>query len=464
MTTTVTNSRILVVDDERPLLTALVTALESMGYEAVGEIRQSDGLDRIRSWQPDAAIFDLNMPGMNGVELTAQALEIMPDLSVILLTGFGTIDSAVQAMRVGAYDYLTKPFDLTIVDLTLKKALDHHVQKHRFRLLAEATGRVGEFEGIVGQSSAIKQVLASVHAVADTDSTVLITGESGTGKEVVSHAVHAAGLRREKPFITVDCATIPDTLIESELFGHAKGAFTGAHKDRAGHIEAAADGTVFLDEIGEIPLGMQKKLLRFLEEKSFVRVGETRRRVAQARIVAATNRDLAAEVQAGRFREDLYYRLKVVEICLPPLRERRNDIPLLVEWYLARLNRKLNRKICGISSEALKLLSAYHWPGNVRELVNLLEQVMTFHTSATLSVEHLPPYVQSTVIPSLPALNYHEFKDQLLADAGSHYFRSLLMHFQGNVTQVADYAGINRRHIHRLLQLWNLDPSQYRST
>lgn len=463
MTTIATGARILVVDDERPLLTALVTALQSMGYEVVGELKQSDGLSRILSWQPDAAIFDLNMPGMNGVELAVKALEIMPDLSVILLTGFGTIDSAVQAMRAGAYDYLTKPFDLTIVDLTLKKALDHHEQKRRFRLLAEATGRVGEFEGIVGQSPAIKKVLDSVQAVADTVSTVLITGESGTGKEVIAHAVHTAGSRREKPFITVDCATIPDTLIESELFGHAKGSFTGAHKDRAGHVEAAADGTVFLDEIGEIPLGMQKKLLRFLEEKSFVRVGETRRRVAQARIVAATNRDLAREVQAGRFREDLYYRLKVVEICIPPLREREEDIPLLVEWYLTRLNRKLNRKISGISSPALKLLSAYQWPGNVRELVNLLEQVMTFHTSTTLSVEHLPAYLQSTVTPSLPAVPYHTFKEQVLADAGGQYFRSLLIHFQGNVTQVADYAGVNRRHIHRLLLLWGLDSSLYRS-
>ncbi len=457
-----TGARILVVDDEGPLLTALVTALESMDYEVIGELKQSDGLARILSWHPDAAIFDLNMPGMNGVELAEKALEIMPDLPVVLLTGFGTIDSAVQAMRAGAYDYLTKPFDLNIVDLTLQKALDYHQQKRRFRLLSEAMGRVRELEGIVGKSPAIKKVLDSVQAVANTDSTVLITGESGTGKEVIANAVHTAGARREKPFITVDCATIPDTLIESELFGHAKGSFTGAHKDRAGHIEAAADGTVFLDEIGEIPLGMQKKLLRFLEEKTFVRVGETRRRVSQVRIVAATNRNLAAEVQAGRFREDLYYRLKVIEICIPPLRERAEDVPLLVEWYLARLNRKLNRKISGVSPSAMKLLCNYQWPGNVRELVNFLEQVMTFHNPEILDVKHLPNSVQA-LSGALPTQTFSELKEQVLGEVGRSYFQALLNHFQGNVTKVADHAGINRRHIHRLLHAWDIDPSSFRN-
>lgn len=463
MTSTAQGARILVVDDERHLLTALVTALESMGYEAVGEVRQSDALSRIALWQPDAAIFDLNMPGMNGVELTAQALELMPDLPVILLTGFGSIDSSVQAMRAGAYDYLTKPFDLNSIDFTLQKALDHHDQKRRFRLLAEATGRIGEFAGIVGHSPAITKVLDSVHAVADTDSTVLITGESGTGKEVIAHAIHTGGNRSDKPFITVDCATIPDTLIESELFGHAKGSFTGAHKDRAGHVEAAADGTVFLDEIGEVPLGMQKKLLRFLEEKSFVRVGETRRRVAHARIVAATNRDLLHEVQVGRFREDLYYRLKVIEIAIPPLRQRNEDILPLVEWYLSRLNRKLNRTISGISPAAKKLLNEYQWPGNIRELVNLLEQVMTFHNPEILDVKHLPASLQ---IPAaaLPSQTFSELKEQVLEEAGRSYFRSLMHHFHGNISKVADYAGINRRHIHRLLHTWGIDPSSFRNT
>lgn len=459
--TTLNASRILVVDDERPLLDALVTALTSMGYEVNGESRQRNALSSIASWQPDAAIFDLNMPGMSGLELTIEAHKIQPDLPVILLTGFGTIESAVQAMREGAYDYLTKPFDLTVVDLALQKALDHQEQRKRYRLLSEATGRAAHFEGAVGKSESFANVLDSVKAVASTDSTVLITGESGTGKEVISHAIHSAGSRNEKPFITVDCASIPDTLIESELFGHTKGSFTGAHKDREGQIEAAADGTVFLDEIGEIPLGLQKKLLRLLEEKSFQRVGETRRRVTEARIVAATNRDLALEVKEGRFREDLYYRLKVIEICIPPLRERSEDIPLLVDCYLNRLNRKLNRKISSVSPAAMKCLCNYQWPGNVRQLVNLLEQVMTFHNPEILDVTHLPKSLQ-IVSSILPTETYAELKERVLLETGRSYFGSLLSYFQGNITKVADYSGINRRHIHRLLISWGINSSSYR--
>lgn len=460
--TTITAPRILVVDNERALLDALVNALESMGYEVKGEYRQREALSSIHSWQPDVAIFDLNMPGMSGLELTKEAHKILPELPVILLTGFGTIESAVQAMREGVYDYLTKPFDLTVVDLTLQKALDHQEQRRRFRLLSEATGRSAHFEGAVGKSEAFGRVLHSVEAVASTDSTVLITGESGTGKEVIAHAIHAAGDRREKPFITVDCASIPDTLIESELFGHARGAFTGAHKDREGQIEAAADGTVFLDEIGEIPLGLQKKLLRILEEKVFHRVGETRRRVTAARIVAATNRDLLLEVKEGRFREDLYYRLKVIEICIPPLRERSEDIPLLVNWYLNRLNRKLNRKIASVSPAAMKCLCNYQWPGNIRQLVNLLEQVMTFHNPEILDMVHLPKSLQTTSSSALPTETYSELKERVLMESGRSYFQSLLTYFQGNITKVADYSGINRRHIHRLLIAWGIDPSLFR--
>lgn len=454
-------ARILVVDDERPLMNALVSALESMGYEVRGECKQSDGLACVESWQPDVAIFDLNMPGMSGIVLAQEALKIMPELPVIVLTAFGTIDSAVQAMRAGVYNYLTKPFDLDVVELTLQKALEQLENKRRFQVLAEATGRVGGFEGIVGKGPAISKVLEAVEAVAGTDSTVLITGESGTGKEVIAHAIHAAGKRQERPFITVDCATIPDTLIESELFGHAKGAYTGAHKDRAGHIEAADNGTAFLDEIGEIPLIAQKKLLRLLEEMTFVRVGETRRRQVHARILAATNRDLGAEVAEGRFREDLYYRLKVIEIHLPPLRERVEDIPLLLQCYLNRLNRKLNRRITAISPAAMKIFCDYQWPGNIREMVNLLEQIMTFNSPEILDVQHLPKRLQTSVF-TLPTQNFHDLKEQVLKDVGRTYFMALLNHFHGNITKVADYAGINRRHIHRLLNMWDVDPTLFR--
>ncbi len=455
--------RVLVVDDDRALLEALVKALESMGYEALGESEPARGLAIIDSLEPEAAIFDLRMPGMDGVELLRRALQVQPDLPVLLLSAHGTIETAVQAVREGAYDFLEKPFDLVKVDLTLQKALDHRGQRRRYRLLAETTGRKGEFEGIVGKSVAIRKVAESVAAVADTDSTVLVTGETGTGKELAARAVHSSGERKEKPFVTVDCASIPDSLLESELFGHAKGAFTGAHRERAGYFEAASDGTVFLDEIGEMPLVLQKKLLRILQEKTFSRVGESRHRTTEARIVAATNRNLEAEVKNGVFREDLYYRLKVIEIQIPPLRERSEDVPLLVRHYLGRLNRKLNRNVQGVTPEAMAVFQHYPWPGNIRELVHLLEQVMTFQNPEALDLPHLPPHFRTVSEPTLPAGSYADLKEEVLEEAGLEYFQKLMRHYHGNITRVAEHAGLNRRHLHRLLQKLGLDPSQYRS-
>ena len=456
--------RVLVVDDDQALCGALVEALGRMGYRARGEADPTGGLARIGSWQPDAAVFDLRLPGMDGVELTRRALQLQPDLAVLLLTGFGTIESAVQAVHEGACDYLEKPFDLVKVDLTLRKALEHRRQGRRYRLLAEATGRRGEFEGIVGQSGAIGEVAAAIAAVADTDSVVLISGESGTGKELVARAVHASGARRERPFVTVDCAAIPEALLESELFGHMRGAFTGAHRERAGYFEAASDGTIFLDEVGELPLALQKKLLRILQEKSFSRVGESRYRTSEARVVAATNREMEAEVAAGSFREDLYYRLKVIEIALPPLRERPEDIPLLVHHYLGRLNRKLNRRVQGVSDEAMALLQAYPWPGNIRELIHLLERVMTFHNPEVLQVGHFPSELRPGTQPELPPGSYNDLKEQLIEEAGGTYFEKLLRHYHGNIARVAEHAGLNRRHLYRLLEKLGLDPSVHRQS
>lgn len=460
----VTRPRVLVVDDDRGLLEALVQALQEMEYEALGESDPARGLSQVEEWQPDAAIFDLKMPGLDGLDLLGQVLQLQPDLPVLLLTGFGTIETAVQAVRRGAYDYLGKPFDLEKIDLTLRKALDHRAQRRRFHQLAEATGRQGEFEGIVGESAVIRRVVEAVAVVAATDSTVLVTGESGTGKELVARAVHTSGVRKNKPFVTVDCAAIPDALLESELFGHARGAFTGAHRDRAGYFEAAADGTIFLDEIGELPLQLQKKLLRILQEKTFTRVGESRSRSTEARIVAATNRDLDTEVKAGSFREDLYYRLKVIEIPIPPLRERSQDIPLLLNHYLARLNRKLNRNVQGVTAAVMGRFQHYPWPGNIRELVHLLEQIMTFHQPRTLDVAHLPRHWLVAEGDSTPPQeSYAALKEQVLDAAGLAYFQALMNHYHGNISRVAEHAGLNRRHLHRLLQKLELDPARYRN-
>lgn len=457
-------ARILIVDDEASLLEALVDALEMKGFEVVGESCPEKALARLRLWPPDAAIFDYKMPKMNGVELSRQAFKIIPDLPILLLSGYGTIREAVHAVREGIYDYLAKPFDVNEIETVLARALDHKKQRQDYLSLAEAMGRGGDYEGIVGQGAKIQRVLEAVKAVADTDSTVCITGESGTGKELVARAIHAAGGRHEKPFVTVDCAAIPDTLLESELFGHGRGAFTGAHKDRAGNFEVAANGTIFLDEVGEIPLLLQQKLLRILQEKTFVRVGETRERTCDARIVAATNRCLAKEVESGRFRKDLYYRLKVIEISVPPLRERLEDVPLIVSHYLPRLNKRLNRKVEAVAPEAMALLQSYPWPGNVRELIHTFEQTMTFNDCQKLEAHHFPALLRSSAEPVMPAGNYADHKERVIEDAGKAYFNALLIHYQGNVTRVAKHAAVDRRHLHRLLQKWELNPALYRGT
>jgi DNA-binding NtrC family response regulator len=460
--TPVAKGRILVVDDEVPLLDALVKALTSMGYEARGESSPAQGLRRVASWSPDAVIVDLTMPAMDGVAFAEQAMAMDPELPVVILTGYGTIRSAVEAVKRGVCDYLTKPFDLDLVDLTLQKALERRALKGRNRLLAEALAAPPEGAGIVGDSPAIRRVLDAVAAVAGTDSTVLVTGESGTGKELVARAVHAAGPRRGKPFITVDCAALPAPLLEGELFGHARGAFTGAHADRSGYFEAASDGTIFLDEVGELDVPTQKKLLRVIQEKEFARLGETRRRTTGARVVAATNRDLSEEVRQGRFRHDLYYRLKVIEIRTPPLRERAQDLPLLVDHFVDRLNRRLNRSVERVSPEALEALQAYPWPGNVRELANAIEQALTFHSPRVLEPRHLPEPIRAGAPEALPSLTYPELKEQVVDQATRSYLEALLAHFHGNVSRVADHAGIDRRHIHRLLHKLGLDPDAFR--
>ena len=454
--------RILVVEDEVRLLQALEKALNSMGYESRGETDPLKALELVQRWIPDAVITDLKMPGLDGVEFSEKAMSIDPELPVIILTGFGTIPSAVEAVRRGVFDYLAKPFDLDQVDLTVRKALERRRLAHRARVLEEALAVSSSDAGIVGKSAAVRKMLASVEAVSTTDSTVLVVGESGTGKELVARAIHSAGPRRAKPFTTVDCAALPAPLLEDELFGHARGAFTGAHADRAGYFEVASDGTVFLDEVGELDLPTQKKLLRVIEEKTFARLGDTRRRATGARIVAATNRDLAEDLKVGRFRADLYYRLRVIEISTPPLRERSEDIPLLVRHFVDLLNRKLQRHVESVSVAALDALQRYRWPGNVRELANVLEQALTFHSPRILGIEHLPEPIRHRSPETFPSLTYPELKEQVVETASRAYLESLLVHFQGNVSRVADKAGIDRRHIHRMLQKLGIDPDAYR--
>ena len=384
--------QVLIVDDEPNLRKILAAQLSRDGYEVMLAEDGEQGLTMLRENHIDLIVTDLKMPKVDGMELLRQALRESPDLPIVMITAHGTVDTAVEALKLGAFDYLTKPFDKDEVRQVVAKAL-----KTRALAQEEATTSVpfappesGARFGIIGASAGLTDLYAVLERVADSPTTVLITGESGTGKELVARALHEHSTRKDKPFIKVNCAAIPKELIESELFGYERGAFTGAVSSKPGRFELANGGTLFLDEVGEIPVEMQVKLLRALQESEFERVGGIKTIHVDVRLVAATNRDLKKLIAANAFREDLFYRLNVVSIRLPALRERDTDIPLLVEHFLKKFNERLKKQVTGVEPEALEILSAYTWPGNIRELENVMERSVLFCDAQKLRVEDLP--------------------------------------------------------------------------
>ncbi|NJK87981.1 MAG: sigma-54-dependent Fis family transcriptional regulator [Myxococcales bacterium] len=362
---------VLVVDDETNLRKVLSAHLRREGYEVLTAADGAEALELMDREAVDVVLTDLRMPNVDGMVLLEELTRRYPGRPVVMLTAHGTVDTAVSAMKLGAFDYLTKPFDKDELHLVIAKAFASSQLA-----IQEPEGEPHGRFGLIGKSAGLEDVFRTIDKVAASPSTVLITGESGTGKELIASALHANSPRRGKPFIKINCAAIPRDLIESELFGYERGAFTGAVSSKPGRFELADEGTLFLDEIGEIPLEMQVKLLRALQESEFERVGGVATTRVDVRLIAATNVDLTAEVAAGRFREDLFYRLNVVPICLPPLRERRNDIPLLVEHFLAKYRARLQKDVHRVSSDAMERLSAYDWPGNVRELENVMERAV----------------------------------------------------------------------------------------
>jgi len=371
-------AKILVADDEQNLRRVLVAMLRRDGHEVVQAASGLEAIERLA--EVDVVITDLRMPGADGMEVLRTAARTFPQVPVIMITAYGSVGQAVEAIKAGAFDYIEKPFEQdsirTIVDKAIGQAAANRMAPRPtlYPTDSEATGRFG----LVGNSPEIQGIFAIIERVADTPSTVLITGESGTGKELVAKALHEHGSRKTGPFIKINCAAIPKTLMESELFGYEKGAFTGATSSKPGRFELADGGTLFLDEIGEIPVEMQVKLLRAIQESEFERVGGLKTIKVDVRLVTATNRDLEQETQRGNFREDLYYRLNVVPLQIPPLRKRTGDIPLLVAHIIKRFNERLKKTICGITDEALAALEAHAWPGNIRELENVLERTILF--------------------------------------------------------------------------------------
>jgi two-component system response regulator PilR (NtrC family) len=454
---------ILVVDDERSMQEFLEIFLRREGYDVRTAGNVDTAIAHLESEDIDLIITDMQMPEKSGLDLILEAREIAPEAIVVVVTAFGTTDSAIAAMKEGAYDYLTKPFKLDELRIVIEKALEKKVLSVENRRLRQELRSRSRSRNIIGNSAPMQEVFDLIGQVAATKINVLVTGESGTGKELVARAIHDQSSRQENPFVAINCGAIPEQLLESELFGHVKGSFTGAVQNKEGLFESASGGTLFLDEIGEISGPLQVKLLRALQEKTIRRVGDTVDRKIDARIVSATNRRLDEEVAAGRFREDLYYRLNVIELVLPPLRDRIEDIPLLAQHFIRKFSEELEKEVDGMDREAYEMLAAYHFPGNVRELENLIERAVALARGPMIGGELWPATVgESRRVEASPRISPDGVDlDQILGN----YERSLLIEALKNAGGVKKRAarllGVSFRSFrYRLEKLGVEDPQR----
>jgi DNA-binding NtrC family response regulator len=443
---------ILVADDEKNIREGLREALMLDGYEVIPAADGKEALEALGRGEVDLVVTDLKMPRVSGEELLRKVSGEYPTVPVIILTGHGTIESAVQAMHDGAYDFLTKPVNLDRLSLLVKRALGNRELALQNRALQEELERRSQFSNIIGRSAEMRQVFELVRQVAPARTSVLITGESGVGKEMIAEALHYSSPRKDKPFIKLHCAALTETLLESELFGHEKGAFTGAIARKRGRFELAHMGTLFLDEIGEINPTVQIKLLRVLEEKRFERVGGEETVEVDVRLIAATNRDLPAAIAKGSFREDLFYRLNVVNIHIPPLRDRKDDIPLLMAAFLREFSQENGRPIEGIEPKARRALVNYSWPGNVRQLRNSIESAVVLCKGNVITLEDLPPGIRGEQGGEAVRLAV----GATLAEAEKELIRSTLAREGGNKSRAAEVLGIGRKTLHRKLQEYGI--------
>ena len=439
--------KILIVDDEPFNLDLLEQELSDLSYAVVRAETGAAALTQIDKVAPDLVLLDYLMPGMNGIEVLQTIRKTQNDLPIVMITAYGTIDLAVEAIKAGADDFITKPFDPEHLALVVRKNLERAKLRSDVQFYAEELG--GRHRLVSGNSESMRQVLSEARKAAAARATVLLLGESGTGKELFARSIHNWSDRRLKPFVAINCAGLAKDLLESELFGHEKGAFTGAHQLKKGKLELAQGGTVFLDEIGDLALDLQTKLLRFLQEREFERVGGTSPIAVDLRIIAATSRDLEAAIRAGLFREDLYHRLDVITLTLPPLRERKEDIPALASYFLERFASETKKNFSGITDEARDKLIAYAWPGNIRELANVIERAVVLGEGPELTVHHLP----ARVIGAQPAAVSDEVPYH---DAVNSYRRELIVRAlasaQGNRAAAAKNLGLHRTHLMKLLK------------
>ena len=452
---------LLLVDDEPNLQESMKIGLELRDYRVSLARNGPEALDMVRQMGFDMVLLDVRMPEMDGLETLKRLKEIRPDQMVIMLTAHGSIENAVEAMRLGAFHYLLKPSSPKDVDIQIQKALNFHILEQENRLLKSQLREKYHVEGLVGNSPAMQEVYGLVERIAQTESTVLITGETGTGKELIARAIHYNGPRAEKRLYALHCAAIPEELLESELFGHEKGAFTGAIAQKVGIFEAANNGTLFLDEVGEMSLNAQVRLLRVLQEKEFIRVGSTSPQQTDVRLIAATNRTLTEELKEGRFREDLFYRLNVIEIQMPPLRDRRDDIPLLARHFLQKYTAGTDGK--HLSEEVMARLVRHDWPGNVRELENVIERAVALTLSDTLQIVDLPDPLQEDAAPTVSAgESYAHLSLREARDAFEQtYIKEVLTKTGGNITHAAKMAGIAWQNFHQKLKKYAIDAKSF---
>ena len=449
-------SRILLIDDDGELCSILARQLDAQGFDVTTLTRLTDAAPTLETQWFDAVVTDVNMPDGNGIELASRIHSQWPDVPVLVITSYGNMETAIAALRAGAVDFITKPIELELLVISLRRAVENRKLKQELNSLKSLLSRENTFPGFIGESAPMKKLFALIARTAATDVTALITGESGTGKEMVAQSIHRQSIRKDQPFVAINCTALPEQLLESELFGYVKGAFTDARNDHEGLLQRAHGGTLFLDEIGDMPVGLQSKLLRVLEQRTFRPVGATREYAFDARIISATNTDLALAVAEKRFREDLYYRLNVLHMSLPPLRERGSDVLLLAHFFVTQLAERMGSPVTGVNHDAAKKLLTYPWPGNVRELKNCIERALALCESTEITVMDLPERIAE--VHSIQSIVRDEVNSELvsLEELEKRYIQKVLTILGGNKAQTAKVLGIERKSLYRKLERMSL--------
>ncbi len=455
--------KILVVDDDEKIRNLIVNILESSNYDPISTDSAETALGMIQETTFDLVLLDVKLPDKSGIDIIPDIMHFLPAVPIIVITGYAVINDAVKAIRMGAFDYLQKPFKTKELLLSIDKALRwKNVVEENKNLKQEISGKYN-YKGIIGKSKQVKVIIDTIKQISDTDVNILLTGESGTGKDLVARAIHYSGIRKEQPFVPVNCSSLPDNLLESELFGYKKGAFTGAYQNKDGLFKVADNGTIFLDEIGDMPPNLQAKILKVLDSGEFIPLGSTKTINTRARIISATNKDFSNMIETGQFREDLFYRINVVNLHIPPLRERREDLMLLIDHFVEKFALKLKKDVTGMTPSTLETLLRYSWPGNVRELENVIESSCALTQDKLIDIKDLPGSLfkfhsthTGNVIPIDKTL-----KDTI-DDYEKKYIAELIKFSKGNVSKAAEIADIARQNMHLKLKQYEINASDFR--